>query len=97
MFKDIFKHKILQSDEIVNVIGLNKQVQASYVWNLFCVQNDSLLIVTNTLYEANSLYKSLYFYSENDIYLFPMDDFLVSEALAISPDLMAKRIEVINE
>ena len=61
MFKDIFKHKILQSDEIVNVIGLNKQVQASYVWNLFCVQNDSLLIVTNTLYEANSLYKSLYF------------------------------------
>ena len=97
MFKDIFTHKILQSDEIVNVIGLNKQVQASYVWNLFCVQNDSLLIVTNTLYEANSLYKSLYFYSENDIYLFPMDDFLVSEALAISPDLMAKRIEVINE
>ena len=97
MFKDIFKHKILQSDEIVNVIGLNKQVQASYVWNLFCVQNNSLLIVTNTLYEANSLYKSLYFYSENDVYLFPMDDFLVSEALAISPDLMAKRIEVINE
>ena len=26
-----------------------------------------------------------------------MDDFLTSEAIAISPDLMAKRIEVINE
>ena len=57
----------------------------------------NILVVVNTLYEANSLYKSLYFYSENDVYLFPMDDFLTSEALAISPDLMISRLETINQ
>ena len=35
MFEDIFKHKILNQNEPVKVIGINKGVQASYVWNLF--------------------------------------------------------------
>lgn len=97
MFKKIFKHKILQSDDCVDVIGLNKGVQASYVWNLFRVSNKSLIVVTNTLFEANSLYKLLSFYTTESVLFFPMDDFLVSEALAISPDLMSKRIETLNE
>ena len=96
MFKDIFKYKILENNSIVNVFGLSKGVQASYVWNLFRASNKSILVVTNTLYEANSLYKSLES-SNNEVLLFPMDDFLVSEAIAISPDLMAKRVEVLNE
>ena len=97
MFKKIFKHKILQTNESVEVIGLNKGVQASYVWNLFRVSNKSLIVVTNTLFEANSLYKLLSFYTTESVLFFPMDDFLVSEALAISPDLMSKRIETLNE
>ena len=96
MFKDIFKYKILENNSIVNVFGLSKGVQAPYVWNLFRASNKSILVVTNTLYEANSLYKSLES-SNNEVLLFPMDDFLVSEAIAISPDLMAKRVEVLNE
>lgn len=96
MFKDIFKYKILENNSIINVFGLSKGVQASYVWNLFRASNKSILVVTNTLYEANSLYKSLES-SNNEVLLFPMDDFLVSEAIAISPDLMAKRVEVLNE
>ena len=96
MLKDIFDFKIKNSKTPVIVTGLTKPTQAFYVWNLLRAQEKSLLLVTNTLYEANSLYKSL---SEltNNVYLFPMDDFLVSEALAISPDLMAKRIETLNE
>lgn len=97
MFKNIFKHKILQAKENVEVIGLNKKVQACYVWNLFDVSKKDILVVTNTLYEANLLYKSLSFYNENDVLFYPMDDFLVSEALAVSPDLMSKRIETLNE
>ena len=91
-----FQFKIINSAKPVSVLGLNKQAQASYVWNLLRVQESSVLVVTNTLYDANSLYKLL---SEitSDVLLFPMDDFLVSEALAISPDLMAKRIETLNE
>ena len=96
LLDNIFKNKILSVDKPVNVIGLNNNVQAAYVWNLFSVSNESILIVTNTLYEANTLYKSLSIYDENSILLFPMDDFLVSEAIAISPDLMSKRIETLN-
>ena len=97
MLFNIFKNKIIDSSIPVDVIGLNKKVQAAYVWNLFSVTNESILIVTNTLYEANNLYKELYFNNNNDVLFFPMDDFIVSEALAISPDLMAKRIETLNE
>ncbi len=96
MLKNIFKFKILNSSKPVSVVGLNKGVQASYVWNLFRVSNKSVLLVANTLYEANTLYKSLSNVTDKAL-LFPMDDFLVSEAVAISPDLMAKRIETLNE
>ena len=58
-------------------------------------ENKNILIVTNSLYESNKLYNSLLSYSDN-VFLFPMDDFLTSEALAISPDLMISRLETIN-
>ena len=95
MLDNIFDFKILNSSKPVSVIGLNR-AQVSYIWNLLRVQEKSILVVTNTLYEANSLYKEISDLTDN-VLLFPMDDFLVSEALAISPDLMAKRIEVLNE
>lgn len=97
MFSNTFENKILNSNEPIDVIGLKKEVQASYVWNLFRASNNNLLVVTNTLYRANSLYKSLSLYEPVKTLLFPMDDFIVSEALATSPDLMAKRIETLNE
>lgn len=97
MFDNIFKHEKLKPGEKLNVIGLNKNVQASYVWNLFSGSNSSILVVTNTLYDANNLFKSFYFYDKDKVLFFPMDDFLVSEALAVSPDLMSKRIETLNE
>ena len=56
----------------------------------------NILMVVNSIYEANKLYNSLIDYHENT-YLFPMDDFLTSEALAISPDLMINRLETINK
>ncbi len=97
MLQNIFNHKILNSDEPVNVVGLNKPVQASYVWNLFRETKKNVLVVTNTLYDANNLYKSLSVLIPNNVLLFPMDDFLVSEAVAVSPELMSKRTETLNE
>lgn len=97
MLKNIFKNKFINGNDQVIVQGLCKGIQAAYVWNLFNAIKDNILIVTNTLYEANNLYKSLSFYEPDNILLFPMDDFIVSEALAISPDLMTKRIETLNE
>lgn len=97
MFENIFKHKTLQTEDIVSVLGLNNKVQASYVWNLFSVSNKSILVVTNNLFEANQLYKSLMYKNSASVLFYPMDDFLVSESLAISPDLMTRRIETLNE
>lgn len=70
----------------------------------FCVfsnylsnNNDkNILIVVNSLFEANNLYSSLSNYNDN-VYLFPMDDFLTSEAIAISPDLKINRLETLNK
>ncbi len=94
MLYNAFHFKIADNDK-VDVIGLNNKVQAEYVWNLFGVLKKDILIVTNTIYEANLLYKSLS-YSHQNVYLYPMDDFLVSESLASSPDLKAIRIDTLN-
>ena len=68
----------------------------------FCVylnsireKNNNILVVVDTIFEANKIYNNLSLFTDN-VYLFPMDDFLTSEALAVSPDLMIKRLETIN-
>ena len=97
MFNNIFKYEILNYNKPVDVVGLNKNVQAAYVWNLFDASKKNILVVTNTLYEANNIYKSMSLYNSENTLLFPMDDFLVSEMVSSSPDLMSKRIETLNE
>lgn len=97
MFNNVFNHRILSEGKTTNVIGLNKSVASTYIWNLFGESKQNILVVTNTLYDANNLFKSLSFYDLDKVLFFPMDDFLVSEAIAISPELMAKRIETLNE
>src|SRR5574344_1260095 len=94
MFNQIFEHKILSSTSNVTVVGVNKQVQAAYVWNLFSVSKKSLLVVTDTLFEANELYHP--FSSNEDVLIFPMDDFIASEAVAASPDLLVQRLDTLN-
>ena len=70
--------------------------------DFFCVllnhirlkENKNIIVVVDSLFEANKLYNNLS--SFDNVYLFPMDDFLTSEALAISPDLMITRLETID-
>ncbi len=66
-----------------------------YLYNLFKQQNKNILVVVNSLYEANKIYSSLQNYLSS-CFLFPMDDFLTSEAIAISPDLKITRLETLN-
>ena len=47
----------------------------------------SILVVVNSVFEANKIYSFLANYNSS-VFLFPMDDFLTSEALASSFDLL---------
>jgi len=75
--------------------GLTDEAFCRYINNVFEENNKSILLVTSSLFEANMLYSSLSNYQDS-VYLFPMDDFLTSEAIAISPDLLVNRLETIN-
>lgn len=80
----------------MGITGLTDEFFCVYLNNLLEKYNKSVLVVVNSLYEANQLYSSMKNYTDSCC-LFPMDDFLTSEALAISPDLQITRLETINE
>ena len=80
----------------LNIIGLTKELNSFYIVEKHKKSKTNSLVVTSTLYEANNYYeniKSLY----NNVYLFPMDDFLNSVALAVSPELKVKRLETLDK
>ena len=89
MFNNLFNN--FDSDVI---IGLNNEMKAIYISSLFKKKRKNIIVVTNTLFEANKLAQALENYCDETV-LFPMDDFLTSEAIAISPELKSTRIETL--
>ena len=80
----------------MGLCGLTDEFFCVYLNSILKRNGRSILVVVNSLFEANNLYSSLLTYTDK-VYLFPMDDFLTSEALAISPDLRISRLETINK
>ena len=79
----------------VALSGMTDELFCRYISTVYCENDKSILIVTASLFEANQLHDSLLNYQDN-VLLFPMDDFLTSEAIATSPDLMVNRLETLN-
>ena len=77
------------------VCGLSSELTILYYLKYFESHDDNVLIVTNSLYDANKIFRALKTYTE-DVCLFPMDDFLASVAIAISPDLKVTRLETLE-
>ena len=88
--KDIFSYK---DDSIV--CGLTDELNILYINNYFDTHDENVLVVTNNLYDANKIFQRLKTYT-SDVCLFPMDDFLSSVALAMSPDLKVKRLDTLE-
>lgn len=88
-----FIHFDIKNEEAI--YGLTDELKSIYIYQKYQKSNSSIVVVLNTLYEANILYQSLLNY-EQRVYLFPMDDFLTSEALAISPELKTSRLETLK-
>ena len=80
----------------MGITGITDEFFCVYLNNLFEKYNKNILVVVDTLNEANNLYSSLSEINDN-VLLFPMDDFLTSEALAISPDLELNRLSTLEE
>ena len=86
----------IKDDEKVGLVGLNDEFFSLYINKLFNNNDKNILIVTSSLYEANLLNDILSSYTKKN-YLFPMDDFLTSESVAMSPDLKISRLETLNK
>ena len=89
--------KIIEFNNLENIgiTGLTNGFFAVYLSNLLSQKNKNILVVVDSLYEANKLYNEVNNFT-NNVFLFPMDDFLTSEAIAISPDLLINRMETIK-
>ena len=90
-----FLDKYFEFKNNICINGLTGELNVFYVDRLFKNKDKSILIVTSTLYEANQFYENLKKINAN-AFLFPMDDFLTSVALAVSPELKIKRLETLE-
>ena len=79
----------------MGILGVTDEFFCVYLYSVFNKYNKNILVVVDSITEANLLYSKLTNFTE-DVLLFPMDDFLTSEALAISPDLMMERLNTLN-
>ncbi len=78
-----------------NVSGLNRELTCINIYDAFISNNKSILVVASSTYMANLLYQTLLNYTDKALF-FPMDDFLTSEAIAISPEFKVERITTMN-
>ena len=78
-----------------NISGLTEELKILYINYLNQNSEKNIIVLTSNLYNATKYYDYLKTYN-NDVYLFPMDEFLTSVAIAISPDLKVKRLETLN-
>ena len=85
--------KNLDGDKIY---GLTTELKGLYLYKKYKKEKGPILCITSSIYEANKLYQTVLNYTDK-VSFFPMDDFLTSEALAISPEFKFTRLETLND
>ena len=93
LFKSVLENKKIEGTHFT---GLTDDAFAKLLHEMKEFKDRGILVVTTSLFEANKLYELVSDYTDK-VLLFPMDDFLTSEAVAISPDLMITRLETLNQ
>jgi transcription-repair coupling factor (superfamily II helicase) len=92
---DIMFENLFDSFDYKEVSGLTDELKSIYIYNYYLKENKPILIVTDTVYNANKMYQILQNYTDQ-VSLFPMDDFLPMMSLASSPEFKTTRLETIN-
>ena len=90
-----FLDKIFDIDNEEEITGLTPELKSLYIYQKFKKQDKSILLVTSNLNDASKIYNSITHYTDK-VWFFPMDDFLTSEAIAISPEFKITRLETLN-
>ena len=90
-FFDTFDYK----DGVI-VEGLGRELSTLFVLEYFKKHDKNVILLTSNIYEANLLYQSFLTYTD-DVLLYPMDDFLTSLALSVSPEFELKRLDAIEQ
>lgn len=85
----------IHNENKIGLSGVTDEFFCLYINKLFNEKKQSILILTSTLYEANKLFCSLKVYNDN-CFLFPMDDFIASESIAMSPELESTRLNTLK-
>ena len=91
-FDNIFD---IKDTDDYSLTGLSKELTCINIYDAFVRNNKGILVVASSTYMANLLYQTLLNYT-NKVLFFPMDDFLTSEAIAISPEFKVERISTLN-
>ncbi len=91
MWGNIFKYK-----NELTVSGLNNSLINEYIVNYYEIYNKNVLVVAESLYDANNIYKGIQKRNKN-VCLFPMDEFATVLAISTSPDLRVARIDTLNK
>lgn len=91
-----FYDKILKNLDGNVIYGLSNELKGLFMYKRFIRDDRPILCITSSIYEANKLYQTLLNYT-NKVCFFPMDDFLTSEALAISPEFKFTRLDTLNK
>ena len=90
-----FLDKIFDKVDSNELIGLNNELKSIYIYEKFKNSNNSVILVTSNLHEAGLIYNSLTHYTDK-VWFFPMDDFITSVAIAVSPEFKITRLETMN-
>ena len=91
-----FLKDYLRCENGSTITGLTNELNVILIFQYFEKIKDNVIVLTNSLFEANKIYENLKAYTE-DVLLFPMDDFLTSMILAVSPELKIKRLETLEK
>ncbi len=76
--------------------GLTNELIAFYLLELFKETKKNVILVASNLYESNNIYNALKNHTDN-VELFPMDDFITSKIVAISPEFTLGRLNVLEK
>ena len=90
-----FLDELFKINDEEEIIGLTTELKAIYIYQKFKKENKSVVYVTSNLNDGSIIYNSLTKYTDK-VCFFPMDDFLTSEAIAISPEFKTTRLETLD-